>query len=62
VVVPATDARGALEQLVLHATRLRIPIVEVEGGSLTPSPVRRASGHRPRGRPAPVRLAEEILA
>jgi 23S rRNA (guanosine2251-2'-O)-methyltransferase len=27
--------RGALEQLVLHATRLRIPIVEVEGGSLT---------------------------
>ena len=27
--------RSALEQLVLHATRLRIPIVEVEGGSLT---------------------------
>jgi 23S rRNA (guanosine2251-2'-O)-methyltransferase len=27
--------RNALEQLVLHATRLRIPIVEVEGGSLT---------------------------
>ena len=27
--------RHALEQLVLHATRLRIPIVEVEGGSLT---------------------------
>ena len=26
---------SALEQLVLHATRLRIPIVEVEGGSLT---------------------------
>jgi 23S rRNA (guanosine2251-2'-O)-methyltransferase len=27
--------RHALEQLVLHATRLRIPIEEVEGGSLT---------------------------
>ena len=27
--------RYALEQLVLHATRLRIPIEEVEGGSLT---------------------------
>ena len=27
--------RHALEQVVLHATRLRIPIVEVEGGSLT---------------------------
>ena len=27
--------RQALEQLVLHATTLRIPIVEVEGGSLT---------------------------
>ena len=29
------SAANALEQLVLHATRLRIPIVEVEGGSLT---------------------------
>jgi 23S rRNA (guanosine2251-2'-O)-methyltransferase len=27
--------RAALEKLVLHATKLRIPIVEVEGGSLT---------------------------
>ncbi len=27
--------RAALEQIVLHATRLRIPIVEVEGGTLT---------------------------
>jgi 23S rRNA (guanosine2251-2'-O)-methyltransferase len=27
--------RAALEAIVLHATRLRIPIVEVEGGSLT---------------------------
>ncbi len=27
--------RSALEKLVLHATNLRIPIVEVEGGSLT---------------------------
>jgi 23S rRNA (guanosine2251-2'-O)-methyltransferase len=33
LVVP--QRRSALEQLVLHATRLRIPIVEVEGGSLT---------------------------
>ncbi|MFL5710751.1 MAG: 23S rRNA (guanosine(2251)-2'-O)-methyltransferase RlmB [Chloroflexota bacterium] len=33
LVVP--HRRDALEQLVLHATRLRIPIVEVEGGSLT---------------------------
>ena len=33
LVVP--QRRDALEQLVLHATRLRIPIVEVEGGSLT---------------------------
>jgi 23S rRNA (guanosine2251-2'-O)-methyltransferase len=33
LVVP--QRRNALEQVVLHATRLRIPIVEVEGGSLT---------------------------
>jgi 23S rRNA (guanosine2251-2'-O)-methyltransferase len=33
LVVP--QRRGALEKLVLHATNLRIPIVEVEGGSLT---------------------------
>ena len=33
LVVP--QRRGALEKIVLHATRLRIPIVEVEGGSLT---------------------------
>lgn len=33
LVVP--QRRHALEQLVLHATRLRIAIVEVEGGSLT---------------------------
>jgi 23S rRNA (guanosine2251-2'-O)-methyltransferase len=33
LVTPAR--RMALEALVLHATRLRIPIVEVEGGSLT---------------------------
>lgn len=33
LVVP--NRRDALEKLVLHATRLRIPIVEVEGGSLT---------------------------
>jgi 23S rRNA (guanosine2251-2'-O)-methyltransferase len=32
-VVP--ERRAALEQLVLHATTLRIPVVEVEGGSLT---------------------------
>ena len=33
LVVP--QRRNALDQLVLHATRLRISIVEVEGGSLT---------------------------
>jgi 23S rRNA (guanosine2251-2'-O)-methyltransferase len=33
LVVP--ERRAALEQLVLHATALRIPVVEVEGGSLT---------------------------
>jgi 23S rRNA (guanosine2251-2'-O)-methyltransferase len=33
LVVP--QRRGALEKIVLHATSLRIPIVEVEGGSLT---------------------------
>lgn len=33
LVVP--DRRHALDQLVLHATALRIPVVEVEGGSLT---------------------------
>jgi 23S rRNA (guanosine2251-2'-O)-methyltransferase len=33
LVVP--QRRGLLEKLVLHATRLRIPIVELEGGSLT---------------------------
>jgi 23S rRNA (guanosine2251-2'-O)-methyltransferase len=33
LVVP--DRRHALEQLVLHATALRIPVVEVEGGTLT---------------------------
>ncbi len=33
LVVP--QRRHALEQLVLHATSLRIPVVEVEGGTLT---------------------------
>ena len=33
LVVP--QRRQALERIVLHATSLRIPIVEVEGGSLT---------------------------
>jgi 23S rRNA (guanosine2251-2'-O)-methyltransferase len=33
LVVP--ERRAALEQLVLHAIALRIPVVEVEGGSLT---------------------------
>jgi 23S rRNA (guanosine2251-2'-O)-methyltransferase len=33
LVVP--ERRASLEQLVLHATALRIPVVEVEGGSLT---------------------------
>jgi len=33
LVVP--DRRHALQQIVLHATTLRIPVVEVEGGTLT---------------------------
>jgi 23S rRNA (guanosine2251-2'-O)-methyltransferase len=33
LVVP--ERRAALDQLVLHATTLRIPVVEVEGGTLT---------------------------
>ena len=33
LVVP--QRRQALERLVLHATSLRIPVVEVEGGTLT---------------------------
>lgn len=33
LVVP--ERRNALDQLVLHATTLRIPVVEVEGGTLT---------------------------
>jgi 23S rRNA (guanosine2251-2'-O)-methyltransferase len=33
IVVP--QRRAALEGIVLHATRLRIPVVEVEGGTLT---------------------------
>jgi 23S rRNA (guanosine2251-2'-O)-methyltransferase len=33
LVVP--DRRHALQQLVLHATTLRIPVIEVEGGTLT---------------------------
>ena len=33
LVVP--ERRAALDQLVLHATALRIPVVEVEGGTLT---------------------------
>lgn len=33
LVVP--DRRHALEQIVLHATTLRIPVVELEGGTLT---------------------------
>jgi len=33
LVVP--DRRAALDQLVIHATTLRIPVVEVEGGTLT---------------------------
>ena len=33
LVVP--ERRAALDQLVVHATTLRIPVVELEGGSLT---------------------------
>ena len=43
--------RQALERLVLHATSLRIPVVEVEGGTLTVDRrVRRPPGDRPRRR------------
>jgi 23S rRNA (guanosine2251-2'-O)-methyltransferase len=61
LVVP--HRREALEQIVLHATRLRIPIVEVEGGSLTA--VAGFDGHQgvalvvERRRPASI---DEILA
>ena len=64
LVVP--QRRQALEKLVLHATNLRIPIVEVEGGTLTAlagfdghqgvalvvgaPPVRRGRRHRALGR------------
>ena len=55
--------RDALERLVLHATTLRIPVVEVEGGSLTARRrVRRAPGRRPRrgGPPAPAAVADVL--
>ncbi len=61
LVVP--HRRDALEQIVLHATRLRIPILEVEGGSLTA--VAGFDGHQgvalvvERRRPASI---DEILA
>ena len=43
--------RQALERIVLHATTLRIPIVEVEGGSLTAlAGLRRPPGRRRRRR------------
>ena len=49
--------RQALEKIVLHATTLRIPIVEVEGGSLTAlAGLRRPPGRRRRRRGAPVRV------
>jgi 23S rRNA (guanosine2251-2'-O)-methyltransferase len=61
LVTPAR--RSALEALVLHATRLRIPIVEVEGGSLTA--VTGFDGHQGIAlvvRPRPQATVDEILA
>ena len=54
LVVP--QRRQALEKIVLHATSLRIPIVEVEGGSLTAlCRLRWPSGRRPGRRAASLR-------
>src|SRR5207244_3327551 len=55
--------REALEKLVLHATNLRIPIVEVEGGTLTA--LAGFDGHQGIGLVVPPRryaTPEEILA
>src|SRR5438309_1805975 len=61
LVVP--QRREALEKLVLHATSLRIPIVEVEGGTLTA--LAGFDGHQGIGLVVPPRryaTPEEILA
>jgi 23S rRNA (guanosine2251-2'-O)-methyltransferase len=61
LVVP--QRRQALERLVLHATNLRIPIVEVEGGTLTA--LAGFDGHQGIGLVVPPRryaTLEEILA
>ncbi len=61
LVVP--QRREALEKLVLHATNLRIPIVEVEGGTLTA--LAGFDGHQGIGLVVPPRryaTPEEILA
>lgn len=60
LVVP--HRREALERLVLHATSLRIPIVEVEGGTLTA--LAGFDGHQGIGlvaRPRPHATPDEIL-
>ena len=61
LVVP--QRRQALEQLVLHATSLRIPVVEVEGGTLTA--VAGFDGHQGIAlvvEPRPLRRPRRVLA
>ena len=61
LVVP--QRRHALEQLVLHATSLRIPVVEVEGGTLPPSPASTATRASPSSStPRRWSTPDEILA
>jgi len=61
LVVP--ERRAALDQLVLHATTLRIPVVEVEGGTITA--VSGFDGHQGVAlvaRPRPAGDLDQILA
>lgn len=61
LIVP--QRRAALERLVLHATNLRIPVVEVEGGTLTA--LAGFDGHQGVGlavRPRPPASVAEVLA
>lgn len=61
LIVP--QRRAALERLVLHATNLRIPVVEVEGGTLTA--LAGFDGHQGVGlavRPRPPASVADVLA
>ena len=61
LVVP--ERRAALDQLVIHATTLRIPVVELEGGSLTA--LAGFDGHQGVAlvaRPRPAADIEDVLA